>query len=149
MFLFNFLFLYLFIIDTAYHRPGGRSFYSKIHAFVFINTKNFQLNFFMQHLTCLFPYSSSQRNAQSIGIIVCSSFLLTDGSYSLLISLKVFHVSLSSRTCPSKHAHDHLSVWTYRERCMDVYAEWPLPWSSFQTWILLFNLIQMRPIVPS
>ena len=37
-----------------------------------------------------FSYSSSQRNAQSVGIIVCSSFLLTDDSNSLLISSITF-----------------------------------------------------------
>ena len=62
-----FLFLYLFIIDTAYNRARVRSFYSK-NMLLFSSTHKLSVELFhaASEMFFFFPYNSSQCNVQSI-----------------------------------------------------------------------------------
>ena len=96
--------------------------------------------------SAIFSHACSFINYGSHTLLII--FMLTDGSCGLLISLQVLHFSLNSLTGLSQKRTQSSLVWNYREHCMNLHGEWALPFSIFQTWISLFNSIQMWLIVP-
>ena len=87
-----FLFLYLFIIDTAYHRARERSFYSKtcccFHQHIKLSVELFQA----ASELFFFPYNSSQCNVQSI---YCNHSLLVIYAHRWFIMFAHFITSLT------------------------------------------------------
>ena len=99
-----------------------------------------ELFFFIQQLTAQCSVSWNH----SLLIISAHRWFIQFAHFKYYISLWV-HGPVRPKTLTII-----LVPWTvYGCVCGVSINQWALPWSSFQTWISLFNLIQTRPIVPS